>query len=97
MIKGIKEKEEIIIKNILKDYPYEFYYYGSRVKGDYTKSSDLDILIKSEKEIPYEIIENLKLKFNESLIPYIVNFSQLVLMDDYFYKLIEPTLVKVDF
>ena len=97
MIKGINEQEEAIIKKILKDYPYEFYYYGSRVKGDYTKSSDLDIFIKSDKEIPFEIIEEMKLKFNKSLIPYVVNFSQSIQMDKYFYQLIEPTLVRVDY
>lgn len=97
MIKGVSEKEEIIIKDILKKYPYEFFYYGSRVKGDFTKSSDLDILIKFDKEIPYDVIEKLKYQFNSSLIPYVVNLSQAVQMDDYFYRLIEPTLVKVDF
>ena len=44
MIKGVTEKEEKIIKDILRKYPYDFYYYGSRVKGDFTKASDLDIL-----------------------------------------------------
>ena len=36
MIKGVNEKEEKIIRDILKKYPYEFFCYGSRVKGDYT-------------------------------------------------------------
>lgn len=38
MIKGITPNEEIIIKEILKLYPYSFYYYGSRVKGGFFKS-----------------------------------------------------------
>ena len=46
MIKGVTENELKIIKEILFRYPYEFYLYGSRVKGDFTKSSDLVILIK---------------------------------------------------
>ena len=44
MIKGVTEKEENIIKDILSKDPYDFYYYGSRVKGDFTIASDLDIL-----------------------------------------------------
>lgn len=97
MIKGITEKEEKIIKEILSKYPYEFYYYGSRVKGDYTAASDLDILLKSKEDVPYSVIEQLKYEFNESLIPYVVNISQYSKMEEYFYKLIEPSLVKIEF
>lgn len=95
MIKGITEKEESIIKKILAKYPYEFYYYGSRVNGDFTKSSDLDILIESAPEIKQSDIENLEKEFNESLIPYRVNFSRRDRMEDYFYELIKDNLVKV--
>lgn len=95
MIKGIKQNEEKIIIDILKNYPYDFYYYGSRVKGDYTKGSDLDILIKNDKEIPQKIIEEINLKFNESIIPYKVNFSDFILIDTNFYNLIKNDLVKI--
>ncbi len=95
MVKGVTSKEETIIKEILKEYPYEFYYYGSRVKGDYTKSSDLDILIKSDTPIPTLIMNELSTKFNESKIPYIVNFSEFNLLEDKFFKHIQPTLVKI--
>ena len=95
MVKGVTSKEETIIKEILKEYPYEFYYYGSRVKGDYTKSSDLDILIKSDTPIPTLIMNELSTKFNESKIPYIVNFSEFNLLEDKYFKHIQPTLVKI--
>lgn len=95
MINGVNEREESIIKNILKDYPYQFYFYGSRVKDDYTKSSDLDILVKSENEIPEHVMNGLELKFNESLIPYVVNIADFSKLNENFYKLIEPTLVSV--
>lgn len=95
MVKGVTSKEETIIKEILKEYPYEFYYYGSRVKGDYTKSSDLDILIKSDTPIPTLIMNELSTKFNESKIPYIVNFSDFNLLEDNFFKHIQSTLVKI--
>ena len=36
MIKGVTSNEEKIIKDILSKYPYNFFYYGSRVKGDFT-------------------------------------------------------------
>ncbi len=93
---GISLKERDIIENILKAYPYEFYYYGSRVKGDYTKASDLDILVKSETKIPEKILEELSLEFNKSLLPYVVNISEYLLLKPDFYKLIEPSLIKVE-
>ena len=96
MIKGINEKEESIIQGILKDYPYDFFYYGSRVKGNYTKLSDLDILLKNEAEVPYSVIEDIELKFNESKIPYIVKISQYANMDENFYNLIKNDLVKIE-
>ncbi len=95
MIKGITNKEENIIKDILNKYPYEFYYYGSRVKGDYKTGSDLDILIKNDTEIEQKILDEINTKFNESLIPYKVNFSVENNMTKDFYKLIENDLVKV--
>ena len=95
MINGITEKEREIINNIINKYPYEFYAYGSRVKGDFTKGSDLDILIKSDNEIPIKIIEELKLKFNESRIPYIVNITIYSNISDDFYNLIKKDLIKL--
>lgn len=96
MIKGVKENEEKIIKGILKDYPCTFYYYGSRVKGDFTQSSDLDILADIQEENLTGIIEEIELKFNESKIPYIVNITDKSKIEDYFYQIIKPTLVKID-
>lgn len=96
MIKGITRKEEEIIKEILAEYPYKFYFYGSRVKGDFTRASDLDILIKTDNELSSKELETLKMQFNKSNIPYIVNFSQRCNMDEKFYKLIESSLVEVE-
>lgn len=93
MIKGVTEKEEKIIKDILKDYPYDFYYYGSRVKGDFTRASDLDILTD---ELSYSTLDEIKTRFNESLVPYIVNISQKCNMSEHFYNLIKNDLVKIE-
>lgn len=93
MIKGVTEKEEKIIKDILREYPYDFYYYGSRVKGDFTKASDLDILTN---ELSYSELEKIETKFNESRIPYVVNLSLKSKMDEKFYNLIKNDLVKIE-
>ena len=97
MIKGVTETEYNIVKSILALYSadYAFYFYGSRVKGNYSKVSDLDILIKGATEMPLTTLESLKQQFNDSSLPYIVNFSDYHKMDANFYKCIEKDLVSV--
>lgn len=91
MIKGITENEFKIIKEILQNYDAKFYAYGSRVKGDFSELSDLDILVKSEKNI----IPELKYKFDQSYIPYIVNFTDAKSIDENFYNLIKDDLTEI--
>lgn len=96
MIRGITPEEEQIIKCLLKQYPYEFFYYGSRAKGDFTKGSDLDILIKSDTEVSAGEIERLSIEFNESRLPYVVNFSDFNNISQEFYELIKNSLVRIE-
>ena len=95
MIKGITEKENIIIDKILNLYEpeFKFYFFGSRVKGDFSKLSDLDILIKGEKEIPSNYIDTLKTLFDKSDLPYIVNLTDFYGIDEKFYNLIRNDLI----
>lgn len=91
MIKGISEKEYKIIKSILQKYNAKFYAYGSRVKGDFSELSDLDILVESQKNI----IPELKEKFDTSYLPYIVNFTDANCVDKKFYNLIKNDLTEL--
>ena len=95
LIKGITLKEYNIIKTILEQYKnkYEFYFYGSRVRGNFRPLSDLDILVKSKNNIDLNDIDNIKNFFDESTLPYVVNLSYE--LDEDFYKLIEKDLVKI--
>lgn len=93
MIVGITNKEFEIIKNILDKYNGEFYAYGSRVKGDFTDLSDLNIMVKTDNY--EEIISNLKNDFDKSNLPYVVNFTNYSTMDEHFYNLIKNSLVKI--
>ena len=97
MIKGINKKEENIIKNILKNYQKDFifYYYGSRVKGSHEKTSDLDILIKGKNKMPPAIQDELKEKFDSSLLPFVVNFSDYNSINEEFYNLIKKDLIMI--
>lgn len=97
MIAGVSEKETTVIKKILAPYAeiYEFYFYGSRVKGTFGKTSDLDILIKGAAEMPLSVLEELKEKFDDSSLSYIVNFSDYNKIDKVFYDHIKKDLVSV--
>lgn len=90
MIKGITQKENLIIKDILKNYTGKFYAYGSRVKGDFTPLSDLDILVECENFD--KIIPELKEKFDNSFLPYIVNFTDKNTINENFYNHIKNDL-----
>ena len=94
-IKGVTLEEEKIILSILEPYKnkYDFYYYGSRVKGNFRSLSDLDILLTSKKDIELNDIYTLKEAFDESILPYVVNISYNI--DDKFYNLIKEELVKI--
>lgn len=97
MIKGITAEEQKVIQKLLSPYKneFEFYYYGSRVKGNFEKMSDLDILIKGECEMPFDKLELIKYLFDNSDIPYIVNFTDFNKIDTRFFNLIKKDLVKV--
>lgn len=95
MVLGVTDKEQRIIEDILDAYAdsYSFYYYGSRVKGNFEKTSDLDVLIKGEKEMPLFILSELKEKFDDSYLPYIVNFYDYHSITPDFYEHIKQDLV----
>lgn len=97
MIKGVTKEEELIINSILSPFKkdYDFFYYGSRVKGNFEKTSDLDILIRGSSEFPLEHLEVIRVLFDNSNLPYIVNFLDFHNIEQKFYKMIEKDLVKV--
>lgn len=95
---GISSDELNILKNIFEPYQREFRFacYGSRVKGGFEKTSDLDILICGKEPIPFETLEEIKQKCDDSRLPYIVNFCDFHKIDADFYKLIEKDLIFLD-
>ena len=55
----------------------------------------LDILIKGTSEMPLLDLVELKEKFDESKLPYIVNFTDYNGLDEKFYNLIKNDLVPI--
>ena len=54
----IENRHQVILWQILSKYPYQFYAYGSRVKGTARKFSDLDLCYQAE--IPNRAITEIK-------------------------------------
>ncbi len=72
---------------------YQFFGYGSRIKGNFVKSSDFDILIKGKNKASLKLIDEIKMKFYESILPFIVNVVDFHNIDGKFYEQIKKDLV----
>jgi len=89
----IEQRHQIIVNKILNKYPYKFYAFGSRVKGNAKRFSDLDLCYK--EEITWIELANLNEEFEESDLPFKVDLISWNRIDDNFRKLIEKDLVLV--
>lgn len=82
-----------ILKNILQKYPYRFYVYGSRARGDARKYSDIDIYCNETIE---EIdLVNLQIDLEESNITIKVDITDKSRCSDEFFNMIKCDLVEI--
>lgn len=84
-------KHEQIIRTILKNYPYTFYAFGSRVKGTQRRFSDLDLLYT--EEIPKQELSQLRGEFEESNLPFTIDLVDWKNCSPEFRKTIEKELL----
>ena len=82
------------INLILSKYPYEFYAFGSRVKGNAKKFSDLDLCCK--QDITWTDLAKLNEEFEESNLPFRVDIVSWNRIDDNFKKSIEKDLFLIN-
>lgn len=90
----IDEKHLKILLAILKKYPYSFYAFGSRVKGEQQKFSDLDLCYK--EFIPLNILNQIKSDLNESNLPFNVDLIDYLAASEDFQNLIKNDLIKIN-
>ncbi|CAG8550836.1 6116_t:CDS:2 [Gigaspora margarita] len=64
------ESDYQILRRILDKYPYQFYAYGSRVKGTARKYSDLDICYYDD--IPSFILVQIEEDLEQSDLPFMI-------------------------
>ena len=91
---NLEEKYLKIIREILKKYPYSFFVYGSRIKGNARKFSDLDLCYK--ENIPSKDIVNLEWEFEESDLPFKVEFIDWDICSSRFKERIEKDLTPLN-
>ncbi|MDD9335150.1 MAG: nucleotidyltransferase domain-containing protein [Rickettsiaceae bacterium] len=92
---NLEQKDFLLLKSILKKYPYTFQAYGSRVKGSHRKFSDLDLCVM--ELISDEELLNLQEELEESNLPIKVDVKRwLVDMNEDFRSLIENDLIPLE-
>ncbi len=89
----MEERHEKILRDILKKYPFTFYLFGSRTRGDQKKFSDLDICFF--EDIPWNVRGHIKEDFEESRLPYGVDLVDWNLCDESFKNAIRGELVLI--
>ena len=58
---GLTTKQFLTVKQILSEYPYiDFYLYGSRINGNFSRNSDLDVLAKGNSKLSFNLVDELK-------------------------------------
>ena len=83
-----------ILQDILKKYPYTIYAFGSRVKGTNQKFSDLDLCVIDDT-MSQSTISDLKEDLEDSNLPFTVDVTSWLMMNEDFQKLIEKDLVQI--
>ena len=89
----IENRHWTIVQQILSQHPYHFYAYGSRVKGEARKLSDLDICYYDD--IPDELVFEIKDEFAQSNLPFFVEVVAWKDMRPFFQKVIQKDLVLI--
>ncbi len=89
----VEDRHWKIIKDILSKYPYTFYAYGSRAKGDARKYSDLDLCY--QEEIPWNVLSHLQEDLEESNLPFKVDLVNWKWMSTSFQELIRKDLILI--
>ena len=68
------EYKKLLVKIITKNVPTcKIYLFGSRARKTNDPSSDIDIALESQKNIPFNVIGNIKEEIEESKIPFFVD------------------------
>lgn len=91
----MEPKHFAIVCSILSKYPYKFYAFGSRARGNPKRLSDLDICFFDT--IPDNVLIHIEEDFEESDLPYKVDIVDWNKSSDDFRELIKNDLVLIQY
>jgi len=89
--------EFIIIKDILKKYltkDCKAYVFGSRAKSSSLHGSDLDLALECKGKIEFKKLSKIKIDFEDSRLPYMVDVIDLQATKEYFKNMIEKEMIE---
>jgi type I restriction enzyme S subunit len=89
----MKPKHYQIVKDILSKYPYTFYAFGSRARGNPKELSDLDLCFF--EHIPWNVRAHIDEDFEESNLPYKVDVVDWNSCSSEFRDNIKPDLIRI--
>jgi len=78
----------------LSKHPYQFFAYGSRVKGNARKLSDLDLCYQGN--LSDALVFQIEEEFKESDLPFLVELVSWKRMNPQFQELIKKDLVAIN-
>ena len=90
----LETKHQKVVQRILAKYPYKFYAYGSRAKGNARNLSDLDLCY--QENIPDAVAFLIEEEFKESDLPFMVELVAWKDMKPSFRELIKKDLIPVN-
>lgn len=90
----LETRHQLIIHDIIKKYPHQFYVFGSRAKNTHKPYSDLDLCFK--ENIPEKDLANLILEFAESDLPFKVDLINWYHCSEEFQNLIKNDLTPLE-
>lgn len=90
---SIEQDDLNIVLDILKQAPVKFFVYGSRARGTSRRFSDLDLCYKKplSQELLYKLIDD----FQESDLPFKVDFTDYGKCDENFRRIIDKDLIEI--
>lgn len=94
----LSKKNLQILKKILYKYfdKSEIFIFGSRVKNNFKKYSDIDILIKGKKEIDFSVLTKVGMELDESDLPIMVDIVDFHNITKSFFEQIQDSLISIE-
>ena len=87
----IEDRHLLMVRAILSNYPYAFYVFGSRSKGNPKRLSDLDLCYFDA--IPANTLAQIEAAFEESDLPYTVDIINWHSCSEAFQAVIQKDLI----